>query len=213
MAVLNACKAIGMKTVPFVSLDDRIAFVNHNVPAGDYLIEVHVDIQDSAPGTDCGVYYYDGNAWSQDTGRVILELWKTKMGHTGGWLKGDKEARQGRLGIVRDTNCPAWLLEMFDIDDVAKRNLAISNGAMYLKSIQDAMNGHVPFDQPSEWAKASWDKAVAKKIVNGERPQDMILDSELQTILQRLGALDSVSSAPLTRERLIVALDRLHDLD
>ncbi|MEG2858098.1 MAG: N-acetylmuramoyl-L-alanine amidase, partial [Clostridia bacterium] len=42
---------------------------------------------------------------------------------------------------------------------------------------------------PSAWAKAAWDKAIAKKIVDGTRPHEACTREEVAVILDRIGAL------------------------
>lgn len=46
-----------------------------------------------------------------------------------------------------------------------------------------------PVYTPSAWAKASWEKAVAKGITDGLRPQDQCTREELVTMLDRAGVL------------------------
>ena len=42
---------------------------------------------------------------------------------------------------------------------------------------------------PDAWAKAAWDKAVAKGVLDGTRPRDAITRQELAQVLQRVGLL------------------------
>lgn len=45
-------------------------------------------------------------------------------------------------------------------------------------------------DAPSAWAKESWQKAVAKHIMDGTRPHDSLTREELAVILDRLGLVN-----------------------
>ena len=208
-AILQECARLGMKTVPQVSLRERIAFVNRNLEEGDLLLEIHCDSQDTRPGTDCGVYYLDRNAYSEGMGRRIVEAWKKEMQHNEVWLLPDTKARQGRLGIIRDTTKPAWLLEMVDIDDVEKRDFAVAKGAAALLKIERLLFKGEADDTPPDWAAPSWKKATtgANPVFTTGRPNDAITDNEMQFVFVKLKGKEKVTAKPMTRAEFAKVLD------
>lgn len=214
--VTAACKALGMPVIPFdLNLQQRIAWANKKIPETDYLIEVHEDTTDANPKTDCGIYYLSGNAFSRRMASTIIDLWQQDLGIDETWIRGDQQARQGRLGIVRDTKCPAWLLEMNDIDDVQVRKDTIAKGALVLWHIARVLSGDadpvlpepVP-DEPSEWAADAWKRFVDAGIIQSGDPRGMLTMQAVNVILYRMKGLQTLD-APLTRERFVVALDRM----
>lgn len=66
----------------------------------------------------------------------------------------------------------------------------------------------------SIWAHDAIEKAKKKGIMtNWSAPQEAVTDETYQWVFQRLGALDKVTTAAMTRERFAVVLDRLGLLD
>jgi len=47
----------------------------------------------------------------------------------------------------------------------------------------------------SDWAKASWDKAVSKGIMDGTEPQGTVTREMLAVALDRCGLLDAIKVA------------------
>lgn len=202
IAVLKGCAAIGMRTIPLLTLKKRIEFANRNMEPGDYLIELHTDMQDKAAGTDCGIYYHAKNKFSQDTAARIVEVWRKDCDLTKAWKIEDTKARQGRLGIIRDTTHPAWLLEMTDVGEKAKREFAIYKGPQILKKIEAMLFKQPEDDEPSEWARPEWEEVVVKGIFTTGRPKDAITDNELQHVLVKLHLKEKVTATPMTRQEV-----------
>lgn len=66
----------------------------------------------------------------------------------------------------------------------------------------------------SDWAVPSIEKAKKKGIIlNWSNPKGEVTDETYQWVFKKLGALDTVTTEALTRERFAVVLDRLHLLD
>lgn len=64
------------------------------------------------------------------------------------------------------------------------------------------------------WAQNAAEKAKKKGIIiNWNDPDGMLKDEDYQWIFHKLGVLDKVSDAHLSRARIAVILDRLHLLD
>ncbi len=213
IAIVNECKKRGMRTVPFFALGARIEYANRYIMPEDYLIELHCDAEDKDPGSDCGVFYFDGSEWAKKQGDVTGRYWKDLFGHDRYWVRPDTSARQGRLGIIRDTRCPAWLLEMIDISDIEKRDKIVKEGAVALQELENILFPKEPVKtEPSEWASVAWEKAQKKGVFNGQDPQGIVTNEMLEIVLQRLGAFEKIENI-LTRERFAVALDRLKLLE
>jgi len=56
--------------------------------------------------------------------------------------------------------------------------------------------------QVSDWAKKAWDKAVAKKVLDGTNPRGTVTREMLAVVLDNLGLLEPVVNAPEALEKL-----------
>jgi len=54
----------------------------------------------------------------------------------------------------------------------------------------------------SDWAKKAWDKAVAKKVLDGTNPRGTVTREMLAVVLDNLGLLEPVVNAPEALEKL-----------
>lgn len=67
--------------------------------------------------------------------------------------------------------------------------------------------------QVSEWAQSSVDKAIAKDIATDwSNPQELVANATAEWILHKAGIFGEVTGEGITKERFIVALDRLGGL-
>lgn len=107
--------------------------------------------------------------------------------------------------VLRETNMPAVLIEcgfmtikheaeLLKSDEYRKKcagAIAESLVEFYNLRLKGGMNVANTKDQTvSEWAKASWEKAIKNKIVDGTNPKDNVTREQLAVILDRCGLLD-----------------------
>lgn len=61
---------------------------------------------------------------------------------------------------------------------------------LFISKVKTAMGGGtVDNNTPSSWAKAAWEKAIQKGIIDGKRPHDMATREEIIVMLDRAGVL------------------------
>lgn len=117
---------LGTKTkmvfVPWVALKDRIAFINNYIKTNNLdganclAIEIHFDVASDDLIQKfplyAGIYY--GSKKGEELAKNYLSLFDDVTDFSNKvrtWVLDHKTARQGRLGFVADTACPALLLE------------------------------------------------------------------------------------------------------
>lgn len=87
-------------------------------------------------------------------------------------------------------DCPgAYLYEhMGDIAD--KANQILQGSTEPEEGSDDTVSEPVINTEPADWAKAAWEKAKAKGVMDGTRPWDVITRQEVAVILDRCGLLE-----------------------
>jgi hypothetical protein len=199
-------------TVPHLKLADRIRWINTNLTAEQYLIELHMDSSDGLTEEDFGVYYYGGSDFAKKQAEKLAKAYSDIMGVKRYWVRPDTSARFGRLGIIRDTKPIAFILEMADID-IPPEKLARLKALFpkFLIAARIAAFGNDP-DAPSDWAAHSWGELYKNEQIRGAFG-DVKPKHEVSTdfILRTLAAADIVAdeNQPLTAERWAVIMDRL----
>jgi len=94
-----------------LNLNQRIKWINDRVVDGDMCIELHMDAA-SAQAEWCSTWYMSGSNYAKDRATTFQREYTRITGIKWRWVKWDLENRWGRLAFVRDTKCPAFLLEM-----------------------------------------------------------------------------------------------------
>lgn len=105
-----------------------IEYINRNCAKFDLVIALHMNAaaSESASGVEC--FYADiAPAKRRVQAAVLAETFAREVGLPNRGAKADSESARRALAILRDTNCPALLLEMgfvtnaCDVDAVKKR--------------------------------------------------------------------------------------------
>lgn len=187
-----------------------------------FLISLHCDWR-GAPDGISGYYKSEDDTAKTALAAILSVLAKdTKQGILA--MRGDKESRFKRLGIVRDTIPLACLVEIgtlrIDGDE--------SDGLEYLvkPENQDAIaqslargieqvTGIKAIDaEVSEFAAPSVKKAIAKGVATDwKNPKEIVASPTAELMLYRAGVLNEATGKGITKERFAVVLDRLDLLE
>lgn len=209
---LSAKEEVG--TVPHLKLADRIRWINTNLTAEQYLIELHMDSSDGLMEEDFGVYYYGGSEFSEKKAKALAKEYSRVMGVARYWVRPDTSARFGRLGIIRDTKPVAFILEMADIDISPERFARLkAKFPEFLIAARMVALGNNP-EAPSDWAAHAWGELYRneqmRSVFAGVKPRDEVsIDLILKSLAAADGDVVSDAKPPLTAERWATIMDRL----
>lgn len=198
-----------------VSLADRVKTANA-IQGLDLFVSLHSNAAGSGAGwmnaRGLSVYVYASDSHSTLAGQHILDR-QAKAGVT--VRNGGKPDDGSNLYVVRKTNAPAVLVEHLFHDNAADTAL-LKDGDYRQRMAQADAKGILDYlgiawkeekttvddktiitpAAPADWARAAWDKAKAKKgldgkpIMDGARPWEPITRQELAVVLDRLGLLE-----------------------
>ena len=84
--------------------DERLNYKN------SLIVSIHVDWRGAREGT--GAYYYSGSLDSKNFAKKIADSVAKVGNRKTNWIKGDKDSGHGQLGIIRNTNPLACLVEI-----------------------------------------------------------------------------------------------------
>jgi len=102
-----------VKVCPFqYNLGKKIKWANKIGTINDVLISVHLNSNPNPAVTGSEVWFYSGNDWSEKTAKKLAEIVSETIGLRNRGEKGDKANDHKRLGIIRDTEPAAFLLEL-----------------------------------------------------------------------------------------------------
>lgn len=90
------------------NLINKINWINQNSGPNDFLISVH---ENAGGGTGNEVWYFGGSDYSKNKAITFSEFMKETTGRPNRNAHPDTSNRWGRLGIIRDTEPSAWLVE------------------------------------------------------------------------------------------------------
>ncbi|QKS71648.1 N-acetylmuramoyl-L-alanine amidase [Paenalkalicoccus suaedae] len=79
---------------------------------------------------------------------------------------------------VGSTDCPGRNFDMVDFRRRVQKYMGVTNVSAK------------PNNEPSAWAKATWEKATKAGIVDGNRPQEPVTRQEMAAMFDRAGLLD-----------------------
>ncbi|QKS70273.1 N-acetylmuramoyl-L-alanine amidase [Paenalkalicoccus suaedae] len=79
---------------------------------------------------------------------------------------------------VGQTDCPGRNFDMVDFRKRVQKYMGVTNVSAK------------PTNEPSAWAKATWEKATKAGIVDGNRPQEPVTRQEMAAMFDRAGLLD-----------------------
>jgi N-acetylmuramoyl-L-alanine amidase len=187
-----------------LSLIQKINWVNQNARPDDFLIAVHLNAVSNSSATGTETWYLLGSDRGKSFARVLQsELVKVLALRDRG-VKGDRSNQDGRLGIIRDTKVPAWLLELGFVSNPTDLNAVRERGPKALfdaaRQVFTANNPYLepgnlrPFSdvKPESWYFDLVKEAKAQKIIAGFddgtfRPNQPISRAELLQVLKNLG--------------------------
>ncbi len=103
------------------------------------LLSLHVDWRGAAEGV--GAYFYGGSKESEDFANTVAGIVARVGDRKKKWIKPDTSSRFGRLGIIRDTDPLAMLLEMGSLkaDDNQKDGLELLKSEQGQEEISQAI--------------------------------------------------------------------------
>lgn len=194
-----------------LSLQERINWVNSNTNASDFLLELHMNAASSPAATGCEGYFFTGSDLAE---KVCLQFMNTYSNNISLKLRGvagDTTTRHGRLGIIRFTPPLALLVEcgfitnMRDVETVELEGV----DALY-ESCMELLGLQIPKVNVSPFAEVAVNKAIDKKIaVYWDNPHEIVSTSVVEHVFKNAGIISTVTGQGLTKERLMVVLDRL----
>lgn len=194
-----------------VTLAQRVKTANA-VQGLDLFVSLHSNAAGSGASwmnaRGLSVYVYAGDSRSTAAGQYILD----RQAQAGVTVRNGGKPNDGSgLYVVRKTTAPAALVEHLFHDNEADTAL-LKDGDYRQKMAQADARGILDYlgivwqeesdereeidmdenrkKEPAEWAKAAWDKAGAKRVMDGTRPWDVITRQEVAVILDRLGLLE-----------------------
>lgn len=159
------------------SLIKRIKWINDNGDANDMLVSIHANSAANVNARGVETCYYSGSDKSKEEALRLSKAISTSTGMPlfNDGLMGDAEGRFGRLGMIRDTQPFALLVEcgfVSNKDDMLIDPTLVARGiANYLNSFN-----HMPEDtntQPDELTLVLQElnkRQVIKDISNPHRP-------------------------------------------
>ena len=111
-----------------LKLPDKIAWINQNATAQDFLLSVHLDSA-SPDASGSTIFYETGNGGAGNFAETLLQKVTAVLKLNSRGARPDSQTSHGRLGIIRDTVCPAWLLELGFLSNVSDLNSIRARGA------------------------------------------------------------------------------------
>jgi len=107
----------------WLSLVDRVKWINKKSMDGDIAIELHMN---SGRWTGTETFYWAWSSWMKKNAEIFSEKLSKWLNLKNRWAKPDTSTRFGRLGFIRDTRPAALLVELGFIDNSYDRNQVIS---------------------------------------------------------------------------------------
>lgn len=196
-----------------INLQERIAWVNENAIEEDSLFELHLNAA-SPKAAGAEVFYYSGSEESKERSLRLLSGYIENTPLTSRGAKPDTATRFGRLGIIRDTKPWSYLLELGFITNLSDLDKVRRYGVDGVVAGAKKLIGFEEKQEVSAWAVESVEKAKEKGIATvWDNPQEIVGTATMEYIFKNLGVLSKVTGDGLTKERMIVCLDRLGHLD
>jgi len=171
-----------------LTLVERIRWVKQNTSIADHLIELHMNSANGADGAD--IFYKAGDRDAGIFAQKILKRYSFESKVRERSVTGDTSSRHGRLGIIRDVPCTAFLLEMGFVSNIEDIKKVRDGAAKALAEVLLALFG-LPFTYPhnqkvAEWAEQSFLKAE-KKGFTRDAPEDQIGTNRMRKFLIKAG--------------------------
>lgn len=129
-----------------------------------------------------GIFNEDDNH-SPSPGCIVFYDWDD---HSGG--KGNNRGWPDHVGIVEKVDGDKIIVIEGNMNNAVGRR-TIQRGQQYIRGYSCPVYPKTAPEAPQSWAKASWEKAFAKGIMDGNRPHDPLTREELSVVLDRLGLL------------------------
>ncbi|NEU31971.1 N-acetylmuramoyl-L-alanine amidase [bacterium LRH843] len=185
------------ETDRFIELSERARLAN--AWGADYFVSIHIN---SGGGTGFESFIYIGRTSGSVTAQIVVH--DEVMKEIGVVDRGKKSAN---YSVLRNTSMPSILTETLFIDNQADA-LKLKNPAFLEKAAQGHVNGIAKLfnlqriggnrvnNEPSPWAKTSWEKASKMEVfpglmlIDGTDPQDAVTREQLIVILDRLGLIN-----------------------
>lgn len=194
-----------------LNLTKKIAWCNSNTNAGDYLVSIHLNAAGTPEATGAEGYYYNGSEMAEDICLQFLNTYVKNMPLKLRRVAGDTATRHGSLGIIRQTPPLALLIELgfitnkHDLDSIREGSVdALEKCCMELLGID------VPVRNISDWAKPAIDKAIKKKVAMfWDKPDQIVASNIVEHLFRNLGVIETVTGDGISKERMVVILDRL----
>lgn len=168
-----------------------------NFRSYNYVLEIHFNAgasDSSGNGKTTGTEIF---VTTSEKGVTVEESIVAGISSLGFRNRGVKYKNWGLIDHIKRQGVSAALLEVCFVDDkddmklYAEKKNQIADAIV--KGIVDGF-GLVAEEEtkatPGTWAKSSWDKAVAKGILDGTNPQGAVAREMLAVVLDRLGLFD-----------------------
>jgi len=208
-----------------LSLTDKIKRVNEVcrlerlTNRSALLVSIHCDYRGASEGV--AAYYQAGDDDGAGAANRIAAKLAAATERPLKWIKPDSASRFKRLGIVSDVIPTAVLLEI----DSLRADADPDDGLELLKSpagqdeiVEGIAAGIAEVTGIGErdpievapWAQDSVKKAVSARVATDwSNPTETVAGTVAEHILFKLGVVDHVTGKGVSKERFIVALDRL----
>lgn len=177
------------ETSPNTSLTKRIKWINDNGDANDVLISIHANSAANANASGVETCYYSGSQHSKDEALRLSHAVSTATGMPlfNDGLMGDAEGRFGRLGMIRDTQPFALLVECGFVSN--KEDMLI-DPTLVARGIANYLNSYnhmpeTPTTQPDELSIALQELNKRQVIKDISNPHRQVSLAEVALIVYR----------------------------
>lgn len=207
--VADAHKGIVHVIPQRLALPNRINWLQKHLAPDDLYVEMHMN---AANGLASGVevFYLGGKKNDQNVAKAMSSRFAKKVDIPDRGAKPDTATRHGRLGVIRDVRCKAYLVEMGFLDNPGDLLKVQTRGVFGMEALLELHSTDVSQIKPRLWAKAAWERALKAGVISEKtNPEETITSETLQWIFFNLGMYTKEPSKKTTMiQEVIVGLDR-----
>jgi len=177
-----------IKLVPVnLTLKERIQWVKTHLTPVDTVIELHMNAANPvAQGSD--IFYRTEDKASGQLAQRILHMYCRESGIRERMTLGDTQSRFGRLGIIRDVPCQAFLIELGFLTNENDLNIVRSKAEKaLLTTLTDLFTIplHTMKEEVPQWMQDACTWVKENDIATGDRPLDTITRGEAFELLRK----------------------------
>ena len=123
------------------SLTEKIQFINAQPEAALTVVSIHMNTSTSSGVSGTETYFLGGDAHEESQAQKVQQGVISVLGFPDRGVKADTTTRFGRLGIIRDTKCPAYLVEIGFITNLSDlQKVHAIGGDAIIQGIRSLLN-------------------------------------------------------------------------